>query len=249
MCSCCRSPADRPCDVPVQIAAELRELSFPDAADNARARSQVLFHEPRMPAREKTIASEAAAVLAPADSKRKSVPIWLVRDAGWARQAPLTEAQRAWVEAQGFKGQRQEAPAPARQRRHAGRRGARSRRGARARSDGQAGAVGRPAAGRTAERPLSPGQQPRRSRAGGRCLGPRRLSLPALQDRQRRSGCAAEAAARRRSRARACDRRGRLAGTRPHQHAGQRSGAAGAGGGGAAARQAARSERQQHCRR
>jgi len=43
-------------------------------------------------------------VLAAADSKRKSVPIWLVRDADWARQAPLTEAQRAWAEAQGFKG-------------------------------------------------------------------------------------------------------------------------------------------------
>jgi leucyl aminopeptidase len=55
-----------------------------------------------MPAREKTIAS--AAVLVPADSKRKSIPVWLVRGGDWARQAPLTEAQRAWAEAQGFKG-------------------------------------------------------------------------------------------------------------------------------------------------
>src|SRR5262245_49866381 len=57
-----------------------------------------------MAAREKTIASEAAAVLVPAESKRKSIPVWLVRGGDWAREATLTEAQRAWAEAQGFKG-------------------------------------------------------------------------------------------------------------------------------------------------
>ncbi len=58
-----------------------------------------------MPASENSIASEAAAVLVPADSGLRSIPIWLVRDADWARQAGLTEAQRTWVEAQGFKGE------------------------------------------------------------------------------------------------------------------------------------------------
>jgi leucyl aminopeptidase len=40
----------------------------------------------------------------PADNKEKSVPIWIVRNAAGLRAAPLTEAQRAWVEAAGFKG-------------------------------------------------------------------------------------------------------------------------------------------------
>jgi leucyl aminopeptidase len=57
-----------------------------------------------MPAREDPSAAAATAVLAPADSKEKSVPIWIVRDAGWVREASLTDAQRAWVEAAGFKG-------------------------------------------------------------------------------------------------------------------------------------------------
>lgn len=57
-----------------------------------------------MSAREKTFAPDASGVLVPADSKRKSVPIWLVREADWARQAALTKAQQAWAEAQGFKG-------------------------------------------------------------------------------------------------------------------------------------------------
>jgi leucyl aminopeptidase len=56
-----------------------------------------------MPASENTTALEAAAVLLPADSQRKSIPIWIARDADWMRQAGLTEAQRAWVEAHGFK--------------------------------------------------------------------------------------------------------------------------------------------------
>src|SRR5262245_4700143 len=58
-----------------------------------------------MPAREKTrTASQASAVLTPADSKTKSIPIWLARDASWSEEARLTPMQKAWVEAQGFKG-------------------------------------------------------------------------------------------------------------------------------------------------
>jgi len=73
------------------------------------------FHEAPMPASENTDASEAAAVLVPADSGRKSIPIWLARDPDWMRQAGLTEAQRTWVEAQGFKGEgRKHLPLPAR---------------------------------------------------------------------------------------------------------------------------------------
>jgi leucyl aminopeptidase len=49
-------------------------------------------------------ASGPAAVLVMADSKRKSIPIWFARNAGWVREAPLTPAQKAWVEAQSFKG-------------------------------------------------------------------------------------------------------------------------------------------------
>jgi leucyl aminopeptidase len=60
-----------------------------------------------MAAREKTKqAAGPAAVLLPADSKKRSVPVWLARDAGWLRQAELGAAQRAWVEAQGFKAAR-----------------------------------------------------------------------------------------------------------------------------------------------
>ena len=43
-------------------------------------------------------------MLLAADAKRKSIPVWLARNAGWLREAPLTGAQKAWVEAQGFKG-------------------------------------------------------------------------------------------------------------------------------------------------
>jgi leucyl aminopeptidase len=57
-----------------------------------------------MSATENAIAPEAAAVLSPADHKARSIPIWVVRDGGWVREAPLTDAQRAWVEAAGFKG-------------------------------------------------------------------------------------------------------------------------------------------------
>src|SRR5262245_56816703 len=57
-----------------------------------------------MSTREKTPASEPAAVLVPTNTKTKSVPIWIVRDTVTLGKAPLTEAQRAWVEAAGFKG-------------------------------------------------------------------------------------------------------------------------------------------------
>jgi leucyl aminopeptidase len=43
-------------------------------------------------------------VLVAADARRKSLPIWLARNAGWVREAQLSAAQRAWIEAQGFKG-------------------------------------------------------------------------------------------------------------------------------------------------
>jgi leucyl aminopeptidase len=57
-----------------------------------------------MAAREKKQASAAAAVLLGADTKKKSLPVWLARNPGWVREAPLSEAQRTWAEAQGFKG-------------------------------------------------------------------------------------------------------------------------------------------------
>ncbi|HJU31175.1 MAG TPA: leucyl aminopeptidase family protein, partial [Hyphomicrobiaceae bacterium] len=48
--------------------------------------------------------STAAQVLLAADARKKSLPVWLARNAQWAREAPLTAMQRAWLEAQGFKG-------------------------------------------------------------------------------------------------------------------------------------------------
>src|SRR5262245_27625648 len=57
-----------------------------------------------MAPRDKTTASEAAAVLVPANDKGRSLPIWIARGAGWIEGATLTDAQRAWVEAAGFNG-------------------------------------------------------------------------------------------------------------------------------------------------
>lgn len=58
-----------------------------------------------MSAREKTrLGAAAPSVLIAPDSKRKSLPIWIARDESWAREAPLSEAQRTWLAAQGFKG-------------------------------------------------------------------------------------------------------------------------------------------------
>jgi leucyl aminopeptidase len=44
-----------------------------------------------------------AVLLAP-DVKRKSLPVWLVRNGRGVGEAPLSAAQRAWLEALGFKG-------------------------------------------------------------------------------------------------------------------------------------------------
>jgi leucyl aminopeptidase len=57
-----------------------------------------------MTTREKTPASEAAAVLVPADNEERSVPIWFARGVASLGEAPLTDAQRAWAEAAGFNG-------------------------------------------------------------------------------------------------------------------------------------------------
>jgi leucyl aminopeptidase len=61
------------------------------------------FHDQAMSATE-TNRSSAASVLAPADTQGKSIPVWIARDTAWVREAPLTEGQRAWVEAASFKG-------------------------------------------------------------------------------------------------------------------------------------------------
>ena len=66
---------------------------------------EALSTNPPMAAREKTKqASAAANVLLAADSKKRSLPIWLVRNAEGVRTAALSGMHRAWVEAQGFKG-------------------------------------------------------------------------------------------------------------------------------------------------
>ena len=57
-----------------------------------------------MTAREKTAAS-AASVLVPAGGEGTAIPVWVVRDADWTRGVPLTQVQRAWAQAQGFKGE------------------------------------------------------------------------------------------------------------------------------------------------
>jgi leucyl aminopeptidase len=51
----------------------------------------------------KQVQGSAAVLLAP-DAKRKSVPIWFARNDRWAVEVPLTGAQRAWLDALGFKG-------------------------------------------------------------------------------------------------------------------------------------------------
>jgi leucyl aminopeptidase len=47
--------------------------------------------------------ASAASVLASADTQERSIPVWIARDARWQREAPLTDAQRTWVETAGFK--------------------------------------------------------------------------------------------------------------------------------------------------
>ena len=50
------------------------------------------------------LASDAAAVLVAAETGGKSVPIWLARGPGWQDDVPLSPMQKAWADAQGFKG-------------------------------------------------------------------------------------------------------------------------------------------------
>ncbi len=58
-----------------------------------------------MPASEKTNSALAStSALLPADASVKSIPVWLARDTGWVAQAGLTDAQKAWIDAQGLKG-------------------------------------------------------------------------------------------------------------------------------------------------
>src|SRR5262245_8714938 len=54
-----------------------------------------------MPPNEKTF--PLARVLAPADSKEPSIPLWLASEAAWLRTAPLSAAQKTWAEAQGIR--------------------------------------------------------------------------------------------------------------------------------------------------
>ena len=203
-----------------------------------------------MAARDKTRQGSAAtAVLLAADAKKKSVPVWLARNARWMREAPLSEAQRTWLEPQGFKGAARKhvlLPGPDGALAGAVLGLGEERSGD---PDRQAGAGRGPAAGTAAARLLSPGRRPCGARARGRRLGARRLPLPALQVGRRRRRRAAEGPARRRSRRRACADRGGLARPRPHQHARERHGAAGAGGCRPAARQDARRRRVEHRRR
>ena len=58
-----------------------------------------------MPASEKTRSALASTgALLPADRAAKSIPVWLAREPGWAAHAGLTDAQKAWIDAQGLKG-------------------------------------------------------------------------------------------------------------------------------------------------
>ena len=52
-----------------------------------------------------TEASPASLVLAEEAAAGAARPVWLVRDAQGLERAGLTPAQRAWIAAQGFKGQ------------------------------------------------------------------------------------------------------------------------------------------------
>jgi leucyl aminopeptidase len=58
-----------------------------------------------MAASDKTSQAQGpGAILLAPDAQKKSIPLWLARNAGWAARAQLSDAQRAWVEQQGFKG-------------------------------------------------------------------------------------------------------------------------------------------------
>ena len=116
------------------------------------------------------IASEAGTVLAAADAGRKSIPVWLARDAGWAREAPLpVRKEHGWRR----KASRAAAASTCfcRTRRCAGRCRAGAGRGARRRSHGQAGAGGRAPARPAAAGPLSSGRARSRMRSWRRLPG------------------------------------------------------------------------------
>jgi leucyl aminopeptidase len=58
-----------------------------------------------MPASEKSKSAAASAgALVPADANARSIPVWIARDPSWMASAGLTDAQKAWVDAQGLKG-------------------------------------------------------------------------------------------------------------------------------------------------
>ena len=127
--------------------------------------------------------SGPAAVLLAADAKKKSIPIWLARNAGWLREAPLTGRRRRGWRRKGSRATRRKhllLPGP---------------------EGTLAGAVlglGEARAGDPMDKPelavgylagvLPPGcyhlaDDLGGARAGGCGLGPRRLSLPPLQVR------------------------------------------------------------------
>jgi leucyl aminopeptidase len=57
-----------------------------------------------MASKDKINHTAAAAVVLAADTRKPSIPVWLARGARWVRTAALSPAQKAWAEAQGFKG-------------------------------------------------------------------------------------------------------------------------------------------------
>ncbi len=247
--SCCQSPICRPCDAPVHKSPARRGAGIviaPHAADNARRSPQACFTNAPMPASENDHRLRGRRRAGAGRQRGESIPIWIARDADWTRQARPHRGAAGLGGGPGLQGRRQEAPALARQRRQACRRGPRPRGGARARSDGQAGAGGW-ACCRACCRP---GLYHLAGAVEDGELAAVAWGLGAYRFRRYKSGNG-EAAARPSSSCRpapilaraARHRRRRLAGTRPHQYAGRRPGAGGAGGGGAPARRAARRER------
>ena len=207
---------------------------------------------PSMAAREKTKqARRPAAVLLAADAKQKSIPIWLARDAGWLREAPLSERAEGLGGGAGLQGQRAASTCCCR--------------APTARIAGVVLGLGEARAGDPMDKPelavgplpavLPPGcyhlaDDARASRSSRPSPGASAPIASAATSRGdgagggRSSRCRAAP-----TRPRARHRRGGLARPRPHQHAGQRHGAAGAGGCRPPARQDARRRRVEHRRR
>ena len=218
----------------------------------ARRRSYARFEQSSFTishdSKRKDLASEAAAVLAPADAKEVGPRLdraqrrWAARGAAHRRAAGLGGGG-------GLQGQRKPAPALP---------------GGDGTLAGVAFGIGERA--RSMARPelllgllagvLPPGLYHLATGIEDAELAAVAWGLGAYRFRRYKTGSArraarppAEGAARHGLGARAGDRRGGLAGARPDQHAGRRSGAAGAGGRGPAARQAARRRHHQHRRR